>query len=111
MSRTIRFHLDEHVDSAIADGLRRRGIEVSTTAEANLLGAADPDQLAFAVQEKRVLVTFDKDFLATTGRGEHHTGIAYRFQGNSNIGQVIRGLELIWELLEPDEMKDRVEYL
>jgi len=99
------------VDSAIADGLRRRGINVTTTAEANLLGAADPEQLAFAVLETRVLVTFDKDFLATTGRNEHHFGVAYRFQGNSNIGQVIRGLELIWELLESEEMRDRVEYL
>jgi len=27
----IRFHLDENVSSVIADGLRRRGIDVSTT--------------------------------------------------------------------------------
>jgi hypothetical protein len=39
MSRTIRFHLDEHVDHAVADGLRRRGIAVTTTADADLLGA------------------------------------------------------------------------
>jgi len=26
----IRFHLDENVSSVIADGLRRRGIDVST---------------------------------------------------------------------------------
>ena len=27
----IRFHLDENVGNAIADGLRRRGIDVTTT--------------------------------------------------------------------------------
>ena len=39
MPRTIRFHLDEHVAHAVADGLRRLGIEVTTTTDAGLLGA------------------------------------------------------------------------
>lgn len=33
MSRTIRFHLDENCPRALADGLRRRGIDVTTTPE------------------------------------------------------------------------------
>ena len=36
MARTMRFHLDEHVPHAIAEGLRRRGIDVTTTVEAGL---------------------------------------------------------------------------
>ena len=47
MPRTIRFHLDEHVDLAIADGLRRRGIDVTTTHEVKLLGQPDAAHLAF----------------------------------------------------------------
>ncbi|MEM9538947.1 MAG: hypothetical protein AAGA60_05480 [Cyanobacteria bacterium P01_E01_bin.42] len=39
MSRTIRFHLDENVDNSIADGLRRRGIDVTTTPEVELISA------------------------------------------------------------------------
>jgi len=31
MPRTIRFHLDEHVPHAVADGLRIHGIDVTTT--------------------------------------------------------------------------------
>ena len=34
MARTIRFHLDECCDPAIADGLRRRSIDVTTSQEA-----------------------------------------------------------------------------
>ena len=45
----MRFHLDEHVAHAIAQGLRLRGIEVTTTAEADLLSAPDEDHLAFAL--------------------------------------------------------------
>jgi predicted nuclease of predicted toxin-antitoxin system len=92
-------------------GVRRRGIDVTTTPEAKLLGAADPEHLAFAVSEKRVLVTFDSDFLGSAKSGEQHAGIVNRFQGNSHIGEVIRGLELIWEVLEAEEMVGRVEYL
>ena len=37
MARTIRFHLDECCDPAIADGLRRPNIDVTTTHEAGLI--------------------------------------------------------------------------
>jgi len=33
MPWTIRFHLDEHVAHAVADGLRRLGIDVTTTTD------------------------------------------------------------------------------
>ena len=36
MPDRLRFHLDEHVDPAIAEGLRRYGIDVTTTVEAHL---------------------------------------------------------------------------
>jgi hypothetical protein len=39
MPRTILFHLDEHVAPAVADGLRRRSIDVSTTVDAGLVGS------------------------------------------------------------------------
>jgi hypothetical protein len=48
MPQTIRFHLDEHCDPAIAAGLRRRGIDVTTTLEAGLNGATDEEQVAYA---------------------------------------------------------------
>ena len=48
----IRYHLDEHVESAVAEGLRRRGIDVTTTVKAGLQGAEDPAHLAFALTAK-----------------------------------------------------------
>jgi hypothetical protein len=48
MPRTIRFHLDEHVATAVADGLRRLGIDVTTTSEVGLRGVNDQAQLAYA---------------------------------------------------------------
>ena len=48
LARTMRFHLDEHLPHAIAEGLRRRGIDVTTTVEAGLRGASDDVHLAYA---------------------------------------------------------------
>ena len=57
MARTIRFHLDERVANAVAACLRRLGIDVTTTNDAGLRGATDPDQLAYANAEGRVIFT------------------------------------------------------
>jgi predicted nuclease of predicted toxin-antitoxin system len=111
MPRTIRFHLDEHCPHAIAEGLRRRGIDVTTSTDAGLLQAPDPDQVAFGLAQGRVIFTEDDDFLALAARGARHAGIVYCHQQTRSIGQIIDILTLIWEICEPEEMADRVEYL
>ena len=63
MPRTIRFHLDENCDPKIAVGLRKYGIDVTTTVDAGLLHALDEDQIAYAHPEDRVIFTQDADFL------------------------------------------------
>lgn len=73
MLGTIRFHLDENVSNVIADGLRRRGIDVTTTPEQGLIASSDEVQLAFASSQGRVIFTQDDDFLRL-----HHAGIVYR---------------------------------
>ena len=74
MPRTIRFHLDEDADPAIAEGLRRRGIDVTTSQEVGLLGAPDPLQLAHAHAEGRVLFTHDDDHLKLRTTGQNPIG-------------------------------------
>ncbi len=111
MPRTIRFHLDEDVDPAIADGLRRRGIDVTISQQVGLLGAPDPIQLAYAHAQGRVLFTHDDDHLTLHSQAVQHAGIAYCHRLKRDIGAIIDGLGLIWELCEPEEMRNRVEFL
>ena len=59
----IRFHLDENVNGAVANGLRLRGLDITTSKDADLIGAKDRVQLAFAQDKKRVLITHDDDLL------------------------------------------------
>ncbi len=110
MSERVRFYLDEHVHPAIADGLRRRGVDVLTTLEADMRSASDLEHLALAARSGRVLFTQDDDFLRLHAQGETHAGIAYVRQ-QTPIGPIIRGLLLIYQLLSADDMKDHLEFL
>ena len=78
MARTIRFHLDECCDPAIANGLRRRNIDVTTSQEAGLIEAEDEQQAAYGLTENRVVFTHDADFLRIQAAGVPHAGIVYR---------------------------------
>ena len=111
MARTIRFHLDEHVGNAVAVGLRRRGVDVTTTHDTGLSGATDPVQLAYANSQGRVVFSEDADFLILAHLGLEHAGIVYCRQNSRTIGEIISGLELVWELCEPDEMHNHIEFL
>jgi hypothetical protein len=107
----IRFHLDENCDPRIAAGLALHGVDVTTTPQSGLLRESDEVQLAYAVAEMRVIVTQDTDFLRIAAGGAEMGGVVFYPSQGRSIGQVIRELLLIWEVLEPEEMRNRVEYI
>lgn len=107
----IRFHLDESVSGAIADGLRLRGLDVTTPVDTGLLEADDPTHLAYANAEGRVLVTHDADFVRLDAAGVEHAGIAYCHQRKRSTGEMIRALVLIHECVSAEEMQGEVEFL
>jgi hypothetical protein len=82
-----------------------------TTPEAELLSATDEEQAAHGLAQGRVVFTHDRDFLRLHAAGIPHAGIAYCDKDSKSIGEMIRGLILLWEVLEADEMQNRVEYL
>ena len=74
------------------------------------MNATDQQHLEFASREGRVMFTQDEDFLKFHAAGLEHAGIVYAHQGTS-IGDVIRGLMLVRQLLSAEEMKQQVEFL
>lgn len=106
----VRYYLDEHVAEAIATGLRNRGIDVLTLSEAGMLGASDREHFSYAHEEGLVLVTYDDDFLRLADQTEGHAGVVFAPQGRS-IGELVRGLTLIAEELEAEEVEGHVEFL
>ncbi len=103
----VRFYTDEHVSKAVVIGLRQRGADVLTVSEAGLLGASDEEHLRKARAEGRIIFTQDIDFLRLAAAGIEHTGIVY----TSQVTGIIRGLMLIYQVLEAEEMEGHIEYL
>ena len=81
-----------------------------TSRDAGLRGAPDDDYLAYSRREGWVVVTRDGDFLQLH-HWQEHAGIVYCGQGTRSIGQLVAGLVLIYEILEPNDMEGRVEFL
>lgn len=106
----VKFYTDEHVARAVVKGLRQRGIDVTTVVEAGLRSAADEVHLAHAQREGRVLVTHDADFLRLHAAGAEHAGIAYGLQ-DMPVGDLLRSLVLITQVLESQDMINHVEFL
>jgi hypothetical protein len=93
----------------VVRGLRARGLVVVTALEGAGLGADDAEHLRAAASAGRVLVTQDTDFLRLASAGEPHAGIAY-FQHDARIGDMIRWLLLLAEVMRPEEMANHVEF-
>lgn len=111
MAKRIRFHLDESVDPDIAAALRTHEIDVTTTLEAGLRSASDVAQMEYARATRRVIVTHDTNFLRFASNSSDHSGIAFCNPTTRSLGEMIRTLVLVYEVLSPDEIKGRVEFL
>jgi predicted nuclease of predicted toxin-antitoxin system len=105
----IRFHLDENRHNAIAQGLRQRGVDVTTTADVGMIGASDRHQLTHAAASSRVLVTHDDDLLRLHHQGVSHAGIVFCRQRQRRIGELVLSLTRLWR--ERDELRDQVVFL
>jgi len=109
----IKFHLDQHVPNAVAHGLRQYGVDATTTHEAGLQDADDPDHLAFALKEGRVLVTHDSDFVERHDMGEPHAGICYAPQAKyqRRVAELLQAIYLVYACLSAEDMIGHIEYM
>ena len=107
----IKYHLDESVANAIANGLEHRGIDVTTSKDAGLIGASDRQQLEYAMKESRVLVTHYDDFLRIHAAEVEHAGIAYAHQKRLTIGQTVLALVFLHLNEDAESVAGHVRFL
>ena len=105
---------DENLKRQIVSGLRRRlpSLDLMTVQSVGLAGASDPEILAWAAAERRVLVTHDtrtmKDFAyRRVADGEPMPGVV-TIPDRTPITQAIEDLMTIIQVATADEMRDRV---
>lgn len=113
----VRIYVDEDAEEhAVVEGLRNRGIDVLTATDAQLGGATDPEQLAHAVREGRVLYSLNVGDFARIHRdcltqGVDHFGIIAIPGQRYSIGEKIRRIASLVTTMTADAMKNRMEYL
>ena len=111
MTRARSFSSGRHISTALALALRRRGIDVTTTSDANLIGALDREHLSYSTGAGRVVVTQDADFLQLHAEGVPHAGIVYCQVQSRSLSEMVRRLVLIHQVFSDEDLKNRVEYL
>lgn len=102
--------MDESVNVAVAEGLKRRGIVAFFAKDLGKLGITDEEQLKTAIQIEAVIFTHDTDFLRMAIDKEHF-GIIYVHQQKLSVGECISKLKVIAEITKQHEMKNRIIFL
>jgi hypothetical protein len=118
----MRLILDEHVSPDIAQGLREDGIDVvdvSNWLSGTLRSTEDDHILAIAVEEHRVLVSFDVNTIPPligvwSEQGRHHAGVILMsrktFRQN-DVSGILRSLRALIAEKGNEDWQDRLEFL
>ena len=111
----LRLYMDVHVKAAITAGLRRRGIDVVTAQEDRGAYLEDVALVDHATALQRVLFSQDDDLLAIArdrqATGVFFAGLIYGHQLAATVGKYVLDLEVVSQVLDPEEMGNRIEYL
>ncbi len=113
----IALYIDEDVHAALAGELRRRGYDVESCHEAGRGNRAIPDeeQLAYATEQGRAIITFnaadyillDQEWKAV---GLEHTGIVVSPKIN-DLGELLRRVTHHLDTTRPDTQRDTLLWL
>jgi predicted nuclease of predicted toxin-antitoxin system len=90
----MRFLIDESADARLAPYLRGIGHDVTVVAQDYPRSILDPEIMALAKREQRILITFDRDFgeLVFSKRQEH-AGVLYFRLGPIDLATEIDRLD------------------
>lgn len=107
--------MDVHIPRAITVGLRSLGVDVLTAQEDAAALLSDAELLDRVTSLRRILFTFDNDFLVDASRRQRQsipfTGVIYVHPLRVSVSKRIIDLELIAKVGEPADLANRVEYL
>ena len=112
---SVAFYMDVHVHAAIAEQLRRRGVDVLTAQEDSALHFTDAQLLERSTTFGRVLFTYDIRFKALAEdwqrEGKPFAGLVWGHPMRLTIGRIVTDLELIAKASDPAEWLTVVDQL
>ncbi len=113
----MRLLADESLHGAIVNGLRRArpSLDLVRVQDVGLAATADPDVLAWAAAEGRVVVTQDRatlpDFASERVVAKQRMPGALVVRGELAIGRAIEELLIVIECSSDEELEGQVMYL
>ena len=113
----LRLAADENLTNGIIRGLVRRNVraDIVRVQDAGLLGADDPQVLAWAAAENRILVTHDSRTVPRYANQRTEAGLlmpgVFIVPRSLSVGQAIEDLLLLCEYTSGEEWKSIVWYL
>ncbi len=110
----IDLYLDEDVDVVLSHLVRARGFRVMTTQEAGHVGNTDAEQLAFATDQGKTILTHNRiDFEALARRyfedKKTHSGIIIAVRRHPK--ELARRVLILLNSLTADEIENQVRYI
>lgn len=110
----VRFLADANLRHAIVIGCARRepAIDFLSAHAANLHGVSDPDVLAMAAAQGRILITHDfrtmpKHFAEFLAAGGSSPGV-FLVKQQTPLASVIEDLVLVWTASKPEDWTNRI---
>lgn len=113
----IRLYIDEDaMDEDFLRALRSRNVDVTTPKDVGMLHRSDEDQLSWAMENGRVIFTFNvRDFNQLHSiwneKGLIHSGMIFASQQRYGIGELMRRVLLIVNVRSSEEMQNQVEFI
>jgi len=102
----MKFIADENIPFSLVRIIRKQGFDIKVLKEENLTGITDQKLIEISKKEKRVLLTFDKDFCNITEFPlKKHQGIIVLRYKNKHPSNVIKKFSALLnsELLKKSE--------
>jgi predicted nuclease of predicted toxin-antitoxin system len=109
-----RFYLDEDINVLLKQALINRGADVLSTLKAGNTGNKDEEQLIYATNENRIIITHNiEDFVKLHEKflknNRIHSGILLTDQ--LPIGVLLKRIMQLWFTLDANDMESRIEFL
>lgn len=114
----IKFYLNEDIAPDLAKLLRERGFDAISTYEAGMRGKSDEEQMEFAQQQERAILSCNfHDYLRLAREwflaGKEHYGVivSYRQYAGKELGKLLQVVLKLLNDVTAEEMRNTVRLL
>jgi len=96
----VKFLVDNQLPAALAEFLRKRGLDCQHVLDVDLAQASDADICRYATEQGRIIVTKDEDFFYLASQPKSEIKLLWVRLGNCRKKALLEAFERVWPKLE-----------